>query len=150
MEQMERDIFAMEVLNLLTMNILKNSPKILKNSPKILINQPKIKFCISLHVSRNSIRSEPCSGTENLETFHGTNQRLLRQMSFWLIFEKNLACACAHEDHETKNSCLAFLARRTPGRQSSRLRVTKSSMVTRRYCANLWAASQCSFQSSSQ
>ena len=29
-------------------------------SPKIIINHPKIKFSISLHVSRRSIRSEPC------------------------------------------------------------------------------------------
>ena len=55
----------MEVLNLLTMNqFLENSSKDLQNSsrmsPKILKNSPKIKFSISLHISRNSIRSEPC------------------------------------------------------------------------------------------
>ena len=38
----------------------KNPQKFSKNSPKIFINQTKMKFFVSLHVSRRSIRSEPC------------------------------------------------------------------------------------------
>ena len=51
----------MEVLNLLlTMN--KFLQKSSRKSPKILINLSKIKFSNSFHVSRNSLRSEPCLG----------------------------------------------------------------------------------------
>ena len=54
-------LWLTEILNLvlLTKNkFLQNSSKIFS---KIVINLPKIKVSISLHFSRNSIRSEPCS-----------------------------------------------------------------------------------------
>ena len=59
----------MEALNLLTTNqFLQNSSKM---SPKIFINHQKIKFSIFLHVSRNSIRSEPCLNINHVwEYFH--------------------------------------------------------------------------------
>ena len=78
----------MEVLNLLTMSqFLQNSSKFLQQSsiiyPKILINQPKIKISISLHVSRNSIRSEPCSlGRSELEGIGGGTDPT--QCKMWL------------------------------------------------------------------
>ena len=55
----------MEVLNLLKKNqCLQNSSKKFHNSSrmsrKILKNHSKIKISISLHLSRNFIRSEPC------------------------------------------------------------------------------------------
>ena len=55
----------MEVLNLLTTNqFLQTSSKNLQQSsiisPKILRNVSKFQFSISLHVRRNSVRSEPC------------------------------------------------------------------------------------------
>ena len=86
----------MEVLNLLTTNLfLQNSSKNLQKSsimsPKILKNPPKIKFFISLHVNRNSIRSEPCysavfSPLEQLEILflgHGISSKLLRRHLPW-------------------------------------------------------------------
>ena len=62
--------FFKEVQNFQKFPLL--SPKFLNISPKILINQPKIfNFSISLHVSRNSIRSEPCWWVMNyLRLYH--------------------------------------------------------------------------------
>ena len=52
----------MEVLNLLltTSQFLQNSSNSSKNLQKSSRMSPKVKFSISLHVSRRSIRSEPC------------------------------------------------------------------------------------------
>ena len=47
----------------ISQTFLKRSPNFLNNVFKILKITQEIKFSISLHVSRRSIRSEPCSST---------------------------------------------------------------------------------------